>query len=131
MPFKQLDGDEVSVEVPAETLAALGTAVVAIGISFWWSGSPPEEQQSAVSVPVQGGGTPGNAGVLPAAEPPALHLAERWDNFRALCRVTLGETKADALPDLPPLTAEQRRPVQHRFFRSAAPVTPRTERAGR
>ncbi|HEY0947426.1 MAG TPA: DEAD/DEAH box helicase [Opitutaceae bacterium] len=57
-------------------------------------------------------------------------LAERWDNFRALCRVTLGETKADALPDLPPLTAEQRRPVQHRFFRSVASATSRPARTG-
>ena len=48
--------------------SALGTPAVAISISFWWSGSPPEEQQSAVSVPVQGGGTPGNTGVLPAAK---------------------------------------------------------------
>jgi hypothetical protein len=67
--FDQLDGDEVSVDIPAEALAALGTPVVAISISFWWSGAPPEEQQSVVSVPVQGGGTPGNAGVLPAAKP--------------------------------------------------------------
>src|SRR5690606_24139311 len=47
----------------------------------------------------------------------APYLAERWDNFRALCRVQLGEDRPQALPDLPPLTAEQRRPVQHRFFR--------------
>jgi hypothetical protein len=49
----------------------------------------------------------------------AAYLAERWDNFRALCRVHLGEDRPQALPDLPPLTADQRRPVQHRFFRSA------------
>lgn len=70
VPFDQLDGDETSIEVPAETLAALGTPAVAISISFWWSGSPPEEQQSSVSVPVQTGGSgPGNTGVLPAAKP--------------------------------------------------------------
>ena len=70
VPFDQLDGDETSVEIPAEALAALGTPVVAISVSFWWSGSPPEEQQSVVSVPVQTGGTDGgNAGVLPAARP--------------------------------------------------------------
>lgn len=50
----------------------------------------------------------------------AAYLAERWDNFRALCRAYLGEDRPQALPDLPPLTAEQRRPVQHRFFRSVA-----------
>ena len=47
-------------------------------------------------------------------------LAVRWDDFRALCRAQLGVIRADALPDLPPLTPEQRRPVNHRFFR--APV---------
>jgi len=68
--FDELDGDETSVEIPAATIAALGTPVVAISVSFWWSGSPPEEQQSAVSVPVQTGGTgSGNPGVLPAARP--------------------------------------------------------------
>jgi hypothetical protein len=52
-----------------------------------------------------------------------LQLAERWDTFRALCRATLRDQKADALPDLPPLTVEQRRPVQHRFSRvSRAPA---------
>jgi hypothetical protein len=49
----------------------------------------------------------------------AAYLAERWNNFRALCRAHLGEDRPQALPDLPPLTAEQRRPVQHRFFRGA------------
>jgi hypothetical protein len=52
--------------------------------------------------------------------PPAAVLAIRWDDFRALCRTQLGTTKADALPDLPPLTAEQRRPVNHRLFKAVA-----------
>ncbi|OHE80608.1 MAG: hypothetical protein A3G75_08000 [Verrucomicrobia bacterium RIFCSPLOWO2_12_FULL_64_8] len=47
-------------------------------------------------------------------------LARRWDEFRGLCRAQLGAAKADALPNLPPLTAEQRRPVNHRFFRATA-----------
>ena len=67
--FDVLDGDETSVEIPAATIAAFGTPVVAISVSFWWSGSPAEEQQSVVSVPVQTGGTGGNTGVLPAARP--------------------------------------------------------------
>jgi hypothetical protein len=46
-----------------------------------------------------------------------LPLAERWDNFRALCRVTLGDRREETLPELPALTAEQRRPVIHRFTR--------------
>lgn len=44
-----------------------------------------------------------------------LKLAERWDVFRALCRSTV-ESQIDAtLPRVPMLTAEQRRPVEHRF----------------
>jgi hypothetical protein len=54
----------------------------------------------------------------PATHASLLHLAERWDTFRALCRATLREQKADALPELPPLTVEQRRPIQHRFSRA-------------
>ena len=46
----------------------------------------------------------------------ALHLSERWDNFRTLCRVQLGEDKYRTLPELPALTPEQRRPMNHRFF---------------
>lgn len=50
-------------------------------------------------------------------------LSRRWDEFRALARSQLGESKANALPDLPPLTADQRRPINHRFYRaSAVPV---------
>jgi hypothetical protein len=46
----------------------------------------------------------------------------RWDDFRALCRAQLGVMRAGALPELPPLTPEQRRPVNHRFFRMPAAV---------
>ena len=56
--------------------------------------------------------TPLAAGAAPA-------LVARWDAFRAMCRDQLGAWRADALPDLPPLTVEQRRPVNHRFFRAA------------
>jgi superfamily II DNA/RNA helicase len=51
-------------------------------------------------------------------------LAERWDTFRALARYWLREARADALPELPPLTADQRRPVNHRVLRAAAPPPP-------
>ena len=54
------------------------------------------------------------------AGPATAALSGRWDDFRALCRAQLGVVRADALPDLPPLIPEQRRPVNHRFFR--APV---------
>ncbi len=56
----------------------------------------------------------------PAPPPPAAALAIRWDDFRALCRAQLGATKAETLPDLPPLTADQRRVVNHRFFKAVA-----------
>ena len=55
---------------------------------------------------------------IDAGLPPLL--VGRWNDFRALCRTQLGEAKAEALPVLPPLTADQRRPVQHRFFRSGS-----------
>jgi hypothetical protein len=89
VPFAQLDGDEVSVEIPAEALAALGTPAVAISISFWWSGSPPEEQQSVVSVPVQSGGTPGNTGVLPAARPIVTVVQVRPRTVHAANQITI------------------------------------------
>jgi hypothetical protein len=54
--------------------------------------------------------------------PGASGLAVRWDDFRALCRTQLGAHKAGTPPELPPLTAEQRRPVNHRFFRAPAPA---------
>ncbi len=58
------------------------------------------------------------------AAAPALEdagaLGERWTAFRAACGSLLGTAKADSLPDLPPLTPDQRRPVQHRFFRTTA-----------
>jgi len=51
-------------------------------------------------------------------------IAERWDNFRALARSWLHEARADALPDLPPLTADQRRVINHSVLRAARPPAP-------
>ncbi len=51
-------------------------------------------------------------------------IAERWDEFRALAREWLRDSKADALPDLPPLTADQRRPVNHSVLRPPRPPAP-------
>jgi superfamily II DNA/RNA helicase len=45
-------------------------------------------------------------------------LVERWEALRVLAKETLGGAKAEALPELPALTAEQRRPVNHRFFKA-------------
>ncbi len=51
-------------------------------------------------------------------------IAERWDNFRALARDTLRDVRNDTLPDLPPLTADQRRPVNHSVLRNPRPLPP-------
>jgi superfamily II DNA/RNA helicase len=51
-------------------------------------------------------------------------IAERWDDFRALARHWLNEARADALPDLPPLTADQRRVVNHSVLRNPRPAPP-------
>jgi superfamily II DNA/RNA helicase len=59
-------------------------------------------------------------------------VAERWDAFRALARERLRDAKADALPDLPPLTADQRRPINHTVLRPprVAPPGKQTAVAG-
>ncbi|MFM8337048.1 MAG: hypothetical protein ACKODK_15935, partial [Opitutaceae bacterium] len=51
-------------------------------------------------------------------------IAERWDTFRALARHWLREARLDALPDLPPLTPDQRRPVNHSVLRPARIAPP-------
>jgi hypothetical protein len=54
------------------------------------------------------------------AAAPALFLAERWDTLRGMARAYINDLRVEALPDLPSLTPEQRRPVSHRFLRAAA-----------
>ncbi|HEY1107469.1 MAG TPA: hypothetical protein VGE76_02515, partial [Opitutaceae bacterium] len=51
-------------------------------------------------------------------------IAERWDNFRALARDWLRDVRNDTLPDLPPLTPDQRRPVNHSVLRNPRPLPP-------
>lgn len=51
-------------------------------------------------------------------------MAERWDEFRALAHAWLGETREEALPDLPALTSDQRRVVNHRVLRPPRPPAP-------
>lgn len=51
-------------------------------------------------------------------------IAERWDEFRTLARHWLHETRLDSLPDLPPLTADQRRAVNHSVLRNPRPPAP-------
>ena len=53
------------------------------------------------------------------AAAPALFLAERWDTLRGMARAYINDLRVEALPDLPPLTPDQRRPVNHRFLRAA------------
>ncbi len=62
---------------------------------------------------------------LAAADPLApelpfatAELRARWDEARALAARLLGDARASELPDLPPLTPEQTRPVQHRLARA-------------
>jgi hypothetical protein len=44
-------------------------------------------------------------------------IAERWDEFRTLARHWLGESRPETLPDLPPLSADQQRAVNHAVLR--------------
>jgi hypothetical protein len=67
--FSDLDGDETSVDIPPARIAALGTPVLAISITFLWSANPAEALQSTVTVPIQTGGGGGGGGALPAAKP--------------------------------------------------------------
>jgi superfamily II DNA/RNA helicase len=51
-------------------------------------------------------------------------IAERWDELRTLARAWLREAKTDTLPELPPLTPDQRRVVNHRVLRPPRPAPP-------
>lgn len=44
----------------------------------------------------------------------------RWDAFRALCATTVAAQVRGGLPEVPALSAEQRRPIEHRFRRVSA-----------
>ena len=64
-----LDGDEVSADIAADLVTGLGSPVAVVSVSFWWSGTPAEEQQSSVPVQVRVPAGAGQAGVLPAMQP--------------------------------------------------------------
>jgi superfamily II DNA/RNA helicase len=51
-------------------------------------------------------------------------IADRWDEFRALAHGWLNDSRKDQLPELPPLTADQRRIVNHAVLRSPRPAAP-------
>jgi superfamily II DNA/RNA helicase len=50
---------------------------------------------------------------------PGLFLAERWDTLRAMARAYVNDLRIESLPELPPLSPEQRRPINHRFLRAS------------
>ena len=51
-------------------------------------------------------------------------IAEHWENFHAQARPWLHEARADALPDLPPLTADQRRVINPSGLRPSRVAPP-------
>ena len=53
------------------------------------------------------------------ADAPGLFLAERWDTLRAMARLYINDLRIESLPELPPLSPEQRRPINHRFLRAS------------
>jgi hypothetical protein len=59
-------------------------------------------------------------------------IAERWDIFRLLARDWLQESRIESLPDLPPLTADQRRVINHSVLRPprVPPPGPAVARSG-
>jgi hypothetical protein len=59
------------------------------------------------------------------------YLAERWDNFRALARDWLRDVRNDTLPELPALTVDQRRPINHSVLRPARKEFPPRASAAR
>lgn len=73
-------------------------------------------RQAAFAGPLQGDGAPMSGR--------DHFIAERWDDFRALARSWLQEARADSLPALPPLTADQRRVVNHSVLRNPRPAPP-------
>ena len=123
--------DVVKARVEGEGLRALADAQETAGrgdidrlMTEWRSllrqivAAPPIGSEAAAAR----GANPRAAGV----DPSPLFLVARWDNLRALAQVHLTELRLNSLPQLPPLTAEQRRPINHRFFaRSASNGQPR------
>ncbi|MEO6244994.1 MAG: hypothetical protein ABIQ12_06130, partial [Opitutaceae bacterium] len=58
-------------------------------------------------------------------------IAERWDEFRSLARHGLNESPVAPLPALPPLTADQRRLINHSVLRNPRPAPPGRSLAAR
>ncbi len=73
-------------------------------------------RQAAAAGPLEGDGAP-----MTGRD---QFIAERWDEFRRLARDWLADTRVDALPELPPLTVDQRRVVNHRVLKPRRPDAP-------
>jgi len=73
-------------------------------------------RQAAAAGPLEGDGAP-----MTGRD---QFIAERWDEFRRLARDWLADTRVDALPELPPLSADQRRAVNHSALRARPPAPP-------
>ena len=69
---------------------------------------------------------PGPGDVVPviATQPSTAARSATWDELRTLARHWLNESRADSLPDLPPLTADQRRVINHSVLRNPPPAPP-------
>ena len=81
-------------------------------------------RQLAHAAPLRDIGTPGfiETGGAHRHRLTFAELSERWDQLRSFARQQLGEAKATALPELPALTVDQRRVVNHRFMRANNPA---------
>ena len=73
-------------------------------------------RQAAAAGPLEGDGAP-----MTGRD---QFIAERWDEFRHLARDWLMDSRNDTLPDLPPLSADQRRVVNHSVLRARPPAPP-------
>lgn len=73
-------------------------------------------RQAAAAGPVQGDGAP----MIGRDQ----FVAERWDEFCALAREWLRDARVDSLPELPALTMDQRRTVNHSVLRKPRALPP-------
>ncbi|ACB77621.1 DEAD/DEAH box helicase [Opitutus terrae] len=73
-------------------------------------------RQAAAAGPLEGDGAP-----MTGRD---QFIAERWEEFRLMARSWLDQTRHEALPELPPLTPDQRRPVNHSVLRARRPQPP-------
>ncbi len=73
-------------------------------------------RQAAAAGPLEGDGAP-----MTGRD---QFIAERWDEFRRLARDWLADTRVDALPELPALTLDQRRVVNHSVLKPRRPDAP-------